>query len=389
MTGIRDRAAIAGIGCTEFSKDSGRTELRMAVEAILAACADAGVDPTTIDGLCTFTYDHTWDVDIIDNLGIAGLKLFTRIPHGGGGPGACIQQAVMAVATGVADTVVVYRSLNGRSAGRYGAGVQQFGIEEMLEFAWTLPFGVATAASFSALWASRYMHEFGATSEDFGRVAVACRDFAATNPAAFFHEKPITLDDHQASRWIAEPLRLLDCCQESDGAQAFVITTAERARDLRQPPVLIRAAAQGNAYGQRAMVSYYQPEQFTGHPSMALVAEQVWSQSGLGPDDIQTAVLYDHFTPFVLNQLEEFGFCGRGEGKDFVRDGQHAAGGRLPVNPNGGQLGEAYVHGMNGIAEAVRQIRGTACNQQKGVEHVLATAGGAVPTSAVILGVDR
>ncbi len=386
---MRDRAAIAGIGATEFSKDSGRSELQLAVEAILAACEDCGISPKEIDGLTTFTYDHTWDIALADSLGIEGLKLFSRIPHGGGSPGACIQQGAMAIATGVAEVVVAYRSLNGRSGGRYGAGVQQFGTEEMLEFAWTLPFGVATAAGFSALWASRYMHTYGATTADFGRVAVAAREFAATNPAAFFHGKPITLDEHQASRWVAEPLRLLDCCQESDGAQALVITSAERARDLRQPPAMIRATAQGSAFGQRAMVSYYHEAHMHGLPSMKLVADQLWERSGLGPDDIQTAILYDHFTPFVLVQFEEFGFCGRGEGKDFVRDGAHAVGGRLPVNPNGGQLGEGYVHGMNGVAEAVRQIRGTACNQQKGVEHVLATGGGAVPTSGVILGIDR
>jgi acetyl-CoA acetyltransferase len=284
---------------------------------------------------------------------------------------------------------VVYRSLNGRSAHRYGAGVQTFGTAELLQFQWTLPFGVATAAAMAALWTSRYLHETGATSEDLGRVAVAGREFAATNPAAFFHGRPITLDEHQASRMIAAPLRLLDCCQESDGAVALLVTSVERARDLAPAPAVIRGAAQGSVLGQRAMTSYYHDEHLSGLPSMRLVARQLWEQSGLGPDDVQAAVLYDHFTPFVLNQLEEFGFCSPGEGKDFVRSGEHAAGGRLPVNPNGGQLGEAYVHGMNGIAEAVRQVRGTAVNQQKSVEHVLATAGGAVPTSAVLLGVDR
>jgi acetyl-CoA acetyltransferase len=386
---ISDRAAIAGIGATEFSKDSGRTELQLAVEAILAACDDCGIEPSEIEGLTTFTYDNTWEIDLVDSLGIPELKLFSKIAHGGGSPGGCVLQAVMAVATGVANVVVAYRSLNGRSGSRYGAGVQQFGTAELLQFAWTLPFGVATAAAFSALWASRYMHDFGITGEDLGRVAVAGRDFASTNPAAFFHDRPITLADHQASRMIAEPLRLLDCCQESDGAQALVITSAERARDLRRPPALVRAAAQGSAFGQRSMVSYYHDEHLTGLPSMRLAADQLWAQSGLGPADVLTAVLYDHFTPFVLVQLEEFGFCGRGEARDFVRDGEHASGGRLPVNPNGGQLGEAYIHGMNGIAEAVRQIRGTAANQQKAVQHVLATGGGAVPTSAVLLGIDR
>jgi acetyl-CoA acetyltransferase len=238
------------------------------------------------------------------------------------------------------------------------------------------------------MFARRYMHEFGATSEDFGRVSVADRRHAATNPAAFFYGQPITLEDHQASRWIVEPLHLLDCCQESDGGQALVITSAERARDLPQPPALIRAAAQGSGRDQEMMTSYYR-ESISGLPEMGLVARQLWATSGLGPDDIQTAVIYDHFTPFVLCQLEEFGFCGRGEAKDFLKNGTCELGGRLPINTNGGQLGEAYIHGMNGIAEGVRQVRGKSYNQVDNVEHVLVTAGTGVPTSGLILGVDR
>jgi acetyl-CoA acetyltransferase len=233
--------------------------------------------------------------------------------------------------------------------------------------------------------ATRYMHEFGASSEDFGRVAVASRRHAATNPAAWFYGKPITLADHQASRWIVEPLHLLDCCQESDGAVALVVVGAERARDLPQPPALIAAAAQGSGPDQHMMTSYYRAT-IAGLPEAGVVARQLWEMSGLRPADVQTAILYDHFTPFVLVQLEEFGFCGCGEAKDFVRDGNLELGGRLPVNPHGGQLGEAYIHGMNGIAEAVRQIRGTAVNQIAGAEHVLVTAGTGVPTSGLILG---
>jgi acetyl-CoA acetyltransferase len=228
----------------------------------------------------------------------------------------------------------------------------------------------------------------GATSEDFGRVAVADRQYAATNPKAWFYEQPITLEDHQASRWIVEPLHLLDCCQESDGAQAVVVVSAERARDLRRPPVLIEAAAQGAGAQQESMTSYYRDD-MTGLPEMGVVARQLWAATGLGPDDIDVAILYDHFTPFVLCQLEEFGFCGRGEAKDFLRDGSIEVGGRLPVNTHGGQLGEAYIHGMNGIAEAVRQVRGESVNQVPAVEHVVVTAGTGVPTSGLILGPDR
>ena len=213
------------------------------------------------------------------------------------------------------------------------------------------------------------------------------RDFAATSPAAFFYGKPITLEEHQASRWICEPLRLLDCCQESDGAVAMVITSSERARDLKAKPVLIRGGAQGIAPGQQIMTSLYRDD-ITGLPEMGLVARQLWQQSGLTPADIQTAVIYDHFTPFVLQQLEEFGFCERGQAKDFVRAGHHARGGKLPINTHGGQLGEAYIHGMNGIAEGVRQVRGTAVNQVAGARNVLVTAGTGVPTSGLILGAE-
>src|SRR5947207_12847079 len=191
--------------------------------------------------------------------------------------------------------------------------------------------------------ARRYMHEYGAVSEDFGRVAVAGRKHAATNPHAFFYQRPITLDDHQNSRWIVEPLHLLDCCQETDGGQAILVTSLDRARDLKQKPAVISAAAQGMGEEQQMMRSFFR-DSIVGMPEMGVCARQLWESSGLRPDDISVAVIYDHFTPFVLPQLEEFGFCGRGEAKDFVRDGNLEMKGRLPTNTHGGQLGEAYLH---------------------------------------------
>ena len=214
-------------------------------------------------------------------------------------------------------------------------------------------------------------------------MAVADRRHAATNPKAHFYGKPITIEDHQNSRMIADPLRLLDCCQETDGGVAIVVTTPERARDLKHRPAIIAAAAQGSGEDQFTMYSYYRDE--LGLPEMGLVGRQLWEQSGLTPADIQTAILYDHFTPYTLLQLEELGFCGKGEAKDFVAGGAIEIGGRLPINTHGGQLGEAYIHGMNGIAEGVRQLRGTSVNQVDGVEHVLVTAGTGVPTSGLIL----
>jgi acetyl-CoA acetyltransferase len=387
---LRDRAAVVGIGATEFSKQSGRSELRLAVEATAAAIADAGLAPSDVDGMVTFTQDTNPEIEIARSLGIGELSFFSRIHHGGGAACGTIQQAAMAVATGVADVVVCYRAFNERSGGRFGVGVQNrppMANADGAHFSWYAPFGLLTPAQWVAMFATRYMHEFGATSEDFGRVAVADRRHAATNPKAWFYGKPITLQDHQQSRWIVEPLHLLDCCQESDGAQAVVVTTVERARDLPQPPVVVRAAAQGAGRDQDMMTSYYR-ESISGLPEMGLVARQLWNTTGLGPDDIDVAIIYDHFTPFVLCQLEEFGFCGRGEAKDFLRDGNIELGGSLPVNPHGGQLGEAYIHGMNGIAEGVRQVRGTSVNQVGEAAHVLVTAGTGVPTSGLILGPD-
>jgi acetyl-CoA acetyltransferase len=376
-------AAIAGIGATEFSKDSGRSELRLAVESVGAALDDAGLRPSDVDGLVTFTMDGNAEIAVARELGIPELRFFSRIPYGGGAACATVQQAAMAIVTGVAEVVVCYRAFNERSGHRFGR-VSEAAASSGVDNGWHYPMGLATPAATVAMFARRYMHEFGATSEDFGAVAVADRKHAATNPNAWFYGKPITLADHQASRWIAEPLRLLDCCQESDGAVALVVTSTERAADLRHPAAVVRAAAQGSGPDQFVMNSYYRAE-LTGLPEMGVVARQLWQQSGIGPSGVSVAVLYDHFTPFVLVQLEELGFCGRGEARHFIAGGAIELGGRLPVNPHGGQLGEAYIHGMNGIAEAVRQVRGTAVNQVPGVEHVLVTAGTGVPTSGLIL----
>lgn len=387
-TSLSGRAAIVGLGATEFSKNSGRTELRLAMEATLQALEDAGIAPEEVDGFSSYSVDKVPEYEIARLLGARNVSFFSQIPHGGGAACAPVLHAAMAVATGVARTVVVYRAMNERSWYRFGSGSYGFAstpIFENVNYGWYMPHGFHTPAAWVGMFARRYMHRWGATSEDFGRVSVAARDFAATNPAAFFHGKPITLEDHQKSRWICEPLRLLDCCQESDGAVAMVITSAERARDLRRKPVVIKGAAQGISDGQQIMTSFYR-EDITGLPEMGLVARQLWQSSGLAPSDIQTAIIYDHFTPFVLPQLEEFGFVPRGEAKDFIRAGEHARGGSLPINPHGGQLGEAYIHGMNGIAEAVRQVRGDAVNQVADVHNVLVTAGTGVPTSGLVLG---
>ena len=387
MTGaLRDQAAVVGIGATEFSKDSGRSELRLALEAISAALEDAGLELTDVDGLCTYAMDKNPEIEVFRHLGGRALKFFARTEYGGGAACAPLLQAALAVHAGVAEVVVCYRAMNERSQYRFGQAFvpPPMANAESANWAWTVPFGLATPAAWVAMATRRYMHEYGASSEDFGRVSVACRRHAARNPRAWFYGKPITLADHQASRWIVEPLRLLDCCQESDGAVALVVTSAARARHLRQKPALIRAAAQGAMDDQMNMTSFYRHD-IGALSEMRLVAEQLYAMSGLGPREIQTAVLYDHFSPFVLPQLEVFGFCPRGAAKDFIKDGNIEIGGGLPVNTHGGQLGEAYIHGLNGVAEAVRQVRGTSVNQVPGVHNVLVTAGTGVPTSGAIL----
>jgi len=373
---ISGTAAIAGIGATEFSKDSGRSELRLAVEATEAALADAGLPVSAVDGLVTFSMDNTAEIALARELGLAELRFFSHIGYGGGAACATVQQAVLAVAAGLAQVVVCYRALNERSGHRFGQvsrGAVAAPTSSGVDNGWHYPMGLGTPAATVAMIARRYMHEYGATSQDFGRVTVAGR-------------RQITLAEHQASRWITEPLRLLDCCQESDGAVAIVVTSLGRARDLPQRPAVIRAAAQGSGPDQYVMTSYYRDE--LGLPEMGVVARQLWAQAGLAPPDVRTAVLYDHFTPYVLLQLEELGFCPRGEARHFISGGAIELGGRLPLNPHGGQLGEAYIHGMNGIAEAVRQVRGTSVNQVPGDGPVLVTAGTGVPTSALILGPD-
>jgi acetyl-CoA acetyltransferase len=379
---------IVGIGATEFSKASGRSELRLALEAVRAALADAGIAAKEVDGLTTFARDSSPEIEVARALGMPEIRFHGRAHYGGGDGCSVLRLAAMAVQMKLCNVAVVYRAFNERSGIRFGqgfAGRQGPPTAEEAQYGWSLPFGLINAAGWLGLFARRYMHEYGATSADFGRVAVASRKHAATNPAAHFYKKPITLEDHQNSRWIVEPLRLLDCCMETDGGQAFVLARADRAAHAKGKPVKLLAATQGIGYNMHLMTTYYRKDPLD-FAEATLSARELWKQSGLGPSDVQAAMLYDHFTPMVLSQIESYGFCKEGEGKDFVKDGGIEIGGRLPVNTHGGQLGEAYLHGMNGIAEAVRQIRGSAVNPVKNVENVLVSSAPAVPTSALLLG---
>ena len=385
-TALHNTAAIAGIGQTTYSKCSGVSELALACEAVSRAIDDAGIEPGEVDGLVTYTLDSSDEVEVANSVGLGDLTLFSQINYGGGAAVGLVHQAAMAVATGSAKNVVVWRGMNGRCGKRMGQGVSGTIISsDIIHWSWYMVYGMLTPASWIAAFTTRYMHEYGATSEHLGRIAIAQRKFALNNPNAAGYGRPLTMDDYLASRLVAEPLRLYDCCQETDGGCALLITSVEHARDLRQKPAVIRGVCQASSRGQEQMTSFYRDD-MTSLPEMELAARQVYAQSGLGPDDIDAACLYDAFTSEILVQLEAFGFCARGEAKDFIADGALEIGGRLPNNTHGGLLSEGYIHGVNNIAEGARLIRGTSCNQPEGVEHVLISSGVGVPTGAMILG---
>jgi len=386
-TTLKDEAAIIGIGQTPYTKNSGVSELSLAVEAVSKAIDDAGLDPDDIDGYSSFTLDTNDEVDIARAVGTGDCTFYSRIGYGGGAAIGVVHQAVMALATGQAKNVVVYRALNGRSGQRYSQGVSgDIVTSDLIHWSWYMPWGLMTPASWVAMFTQRYMHDTGCKAEDLAEVALTTRAHAVNNPDAFFYERPLTLDEYMSARWIAEPLRLYDCCQETDGGVAVVLTTPDRACDSRHPAALVKGVAQAFASDQEQMTSFYNRD-ISRLPEKEIVARNLWATSGLGPDDIDAAVIYDAFTSIVLFQLEAYGFCGFGEAKDFVKDGALSAkGGRLPTNTHGGQLSEAYLHGVNGIAEGVRLIRGTSTNQPEKNDHVLVTSGVGVPTAAMVLG---
>ena len=375
----RDAVAIAGMGQTEFSRNAGRTELQLASEAIVAACADAEIDPGEIDGLVSYTIDPVEETELVRSVGLQEIGYSARVPYGGGGSIGVLMHAAAAVAAGIADVVVAYRAVRARSgATRFGGAKVAATIGNThagtTAFQWCTPHGVLTPASWMALNATRYMHEYGVTSEDFGRAVVQLRAYAATNPDAWGYERPMTLADHQASRWIAEPcIRMFDCCQETDGAIALVITSRERAASMPQPPVAIAAVAGAGLFEQEIASDHYRPDLAVMDSSVVL-ARRLFDDAGFRRDEIDLAMIYDAFSPILLMQLEALGFCGFGEAKDFVGYGNLAPGGALPCNTNGGLIGEGYIHGLNLVTEAVRQIRGTAANQLAAVDVALVSA---------------
>ena len=384
---IRDNVAIVGIGQTEFSKDSGRSELQLACEAIKAAVDDAGLKMKDIDGIVKFTWDFNDEASLINSLGIPELRFFGELAWGGGASCPSVMHAAIAVATGMADYVVCFRALNERSGHRYGQTTEAgFSLTTpMTHWGYLWPFGSMVASAWVATYTRRYMHEFGGTSAQLGWVSVVCREHAQKNPNAMFYGRPMTLQDHQESPMIVDPIRRMDCCLDTDGAVALVVTSAERARDLKQKPAYILGASQGTATEGEMMTSFYRP-MISLLPETWYMGQELFRVAGVSPKDIDVVQLYDAFTPLVPMQLEELGFCGLGEGAPFCEGGDRIrVGGELPINTAGGCLSEAYVHGMNHITEAVRQLRGTSTNQVDGAELVLVTAGLGIPTGGLIL----
>jgi acetyl-CoA acetyltransferase len=393
----RDRCAISGIGATRFSSNSGRSALALAVEASLAAITDAGLAPAAVDGIVRCDMDAVAHNDLAQALGLPDLTYWGSSGPGGAAPGGMIGQAVGAIRSGQATTVLAYRALNGRSGARFGQGASRSGpgpgggrrrpvggggkYEEFFA-----PYGLVAPGHVFSLMARRHMIEFGTTEEQLGHIAVTCRARANANPAAQMTDRPLTMEDYLAARMISSPLRLFDYCLETDGACAVIVTSRERAEDGPHPPALIRAVAQ--AAGPEPQVGFLNPvlmrPSLTTQTSKTL-ADTLYRRAGLGPGDVDVAQFYDCFTITVLLQLEDYGFCAKGEGGPFAASGAIDKGGALPINTSGGHLSEGYLHGLNHIVEGVRQIRGTSTSQVSGAEVCLVTSGVPVTTSGLIL----
>jgi acetyl-CoA acetyltransferase len=357
LQALRGKVSIVGIGYTPITRASGRSPLGLAVEAILNAVADAGLSVDDIDGFSTFhVNDSAPTHEVASTLGLRDVPWFNEEFGGGNRVGAIIGQAALAVATGAARNVVVYRAMNGRSGKRMGASA---GVRPVpgTEVQYQQPYGFLAPSQAYAFAARAHMLRFGTTEKQIGTIAVQQRSNAALNPRAQMRT-PITMADYLASRPIAKPFRLLDCCLESDGACAIVITRTDRAADLRHKPVTIQGWA-----------ATFGPDDFSKggdltSTNVPLLSKRLYSMAGVGPEDIDVAEFYDAFSFSVLVQLEDWGFCKKGEGGPFLESGAAALGGSIPVNTHGGFLSEGYIHGLNHVCEAVDQLRGNAGPRQ-------------------------
>jgi acetyl-CoA acetyltransferase len=385
----RDAACIVGIGRSAWGTRGSLVETglaSLALDAVHDACRDAGLPAAEIDGFAGYCDDPNLPADLAVSLGAREFR-YSALVWGGRGSGlpGAVANAYMAVATGLASYVVVVRSLIqvARLGQSLAAGIQA-GDAIPLSASYTSPFGMALPAAIYALKARRHMALYATTTDHLAEVTINARRNAVNNPDARFRTE-ITVEDHHSSRLIADPLRLLDCCMESDGAAALIVTTPDRARHLRPAPVWIRAVAMTGEYRWATASFNTRHEDFasTGHRR---AARDLYARAGLGPGDVDVALFYDAFTPSVIMSLEDWGFCPIGEGGPFVGDGHIRREGKLPVNPHGGNLAEVYLHGITHLLEGVRQLRGTSCNQVDGVEVALYGSGvGASPGGGVLL----
>ncbi|MBI5909231.1 MAG: acetyl-CoA acetyltransferase [Betaproteobacteria bacterium] len=383
MWKLRDKYAIAGIGYTDFTANSGTTVLNLALQACRNAVVDAGIDMSEVDGVVSFHFgDSVPSMAVATGLGLPAARYAVEFSSGGNAANLIVQTAAAAIEAGLADNVLCYRAMNGRSGFRLGGGrdLNSRGITQ-----YTAPFGWISYPQAMAMWCRRHMIQYGTSSEQLGTIAVSFRRNAVLNERAMMRT-PITLAEHQASRMIVEPFHLLDICLESDGACATLVTSAERAKDLRRKPVYIMGAAYGGGpnQGDDLFDAIRWPDH--AHNYARYIADDLWRSAGVGPSDVDVAEIYDCFTYSVIMQLEGLGFCREGEGGAFVQNGRIERDGELPLNTHGGLLSEAYIHGLNHVVEAVEQLRGAAGSRQvPDAEIALTTAGAMTCGSALVL----
>lgn len=382
---MKQETAIVGVGATPYyfrGESAPQTLYELIGKAILGAVADAGLKITDVDGLAF--YANGFEPGLItEMLGIPALNFASTVAAQGGGSAGVLDLASMAIETGRAKTVVCVGACQ-QSNRRYGLALANLAATP--DGSWSRAAGLAGPGQAMAMIARRHMHKYGTRREAFAEVVMASREYASTRPGAI-RRKLLTLDDYMAAPMLADPLCRLDFCLETDGAVAFVVTSGERARELPQPPVYIAASTHcGSGDWGRSFFSLNMPDTVFASAGGEPVARQLYAQAGIAPKDIDVALMYDHFSPLVVFQLEDYGFCPRGEGGPFVESGATRSTGSIPVNPHGGHLSEAYVIGMTHIREAVEQLRGQATNQVAGAEFALVTGGPApIPMSGAIL----
>lgn len=379
-------AAVVGVGESEYYKHGGspRSEFRLCLDAALAAARDAGIDPHDIDGLATYANDRTPPARLAAVLGLREWKWCgVEGGGGGGGGGGAVQQAALAVASGVAKCVLVYHAVAQGQGRRRGTAIPRRPGDSF----W-VPYGLRTASHLYALRVQRFFHETGISPTTQRAVAMASYHHAQKNPRAVMNGRPLTVEQYEESRWIAEPFRLYDCCLESDGAAAVIVMRGEAAEEGQQPPVYILSAVHGSGYRSGGIIEGVLDAQRFATADFASLADRAFSGAGVTPADVDAAQIYENFTGGVVMSIVELGFCTPDEASDFIVESNLIAqGGRLPLNTSGGNLAEAYVHGMEMHPEAVRQLRGTSHNQVDGAKVVLtASAPMVAPTGVVLYG---